>query len=178
MTHLIETRRWKCKDESKVACIEQSESVSHSVISDSLYVSCQVPLSMGFSRKEYWSGLPFSSPGELPDPGIKPGLLPLQAGSLPSEPGGKSVLNKNMYYLKVFNKFIYIWYVKNVSYVYTHVHRHVHIQWKINVVKLKLIFFLLWEHLKSTIRKFSEFSIVFLPRVIMLCIVSRLTHPM
>ena len=35
-------------------------------------VSYQVPLSMGFSRQEYWSGLPFPSPGNLPDPGIKP----------------------------------------------------------------------------------------------------------
>ena len=38
----------------------------------------QAPLSMEFSRQEYWSGLPFPSPGDLPDPGIKPGSLPLQ----------------------------------------------------------------------------------------------------
>ena len=36
---------------------------------------CQAPLSMAFSRQRYWSGLPFSSPGDLPDPGIKSGLL-------------------------------------------------------------------------------------------------------
>ena len=36
-------------------------------------VAYQVPLSMGFSRKEYWSGLPFPSPGDIPDPGIEPG---------------------------------------------------------------------------------------------------------
>ena len=35
-------------------------------------VVCQAPLSMGFSRQEYWSGLPFPSPGDLPDPGIEP----------------------------------------------------------------------------------------------------------
>ena len=35
-------------------------------------IACQIPLSMGFSRQEYWSGLPFPSPGDLPDPGIKP----------------------------------------------------------------------------------------------------------
>ena len=34
--------------------------------------TCQAPLSMEFSRQEYWSGLPFPSPGDLPDPGIKP----------------------------------------------------------------------------------------------------------
>ena len=38
-------------------------------------VTCQAPLSMKFSRQEYWSGLPFPSPGDLPDPGIKPSLL-------------------------------------------------------------------------------------------------------
>ena len=38
-------------------------------------VSCQMPLSMGFSRQEYWSGLSFPLPGDLPDPGIKPTSL-------------------------------------------------------------------------------------------------------
>ena len=50
----------------------------------------QAPLPKGFSRQEYWSGLPFASPGDLPDPGIKPGSLALQADSLPSEPAGKA----------------------------------------------------------------------------------------
>ena len=49
-------------------------------------VAHQVPLSVGFSRKEYWSRLPFPSPGDLPDPGIEPGAPVLQANSLPSEP--------------------------------------------------------------------------------------------
>ena len=49
----------------------------------------QAPLSMGFSRREYWSGLPFHSPGDLPNPGIEPGCPVLQADSLPSEPRGK-----------------------------------------------------------------------------------------
>ena len=49
----------------------------------------QVPLSMEFARQEYWSGLPFSSPEDLPNPGIKPRSLGLQADSLPSEPPGK-----------------------------------------------------------------------------------------
>ena len=44
-------------------------------------VACQVPLSMGFSRQEYWRGLPFLSSGDLPDPGIKPGSPTLQAVS-------------------------------------------------------------------------------------------------
>ena len=49
----------------------------------------QAPLSMGFSRQEYWSGLPFPSPGDLPDPGIEPGSPALQADALTSEPPGK-----------------------------------------------------------------------------------------
>ena len=48
----------------------------------------QAPLSIEFSRQEYWSGLPFPFPGDLPDPGIKPGSPVLQADSLQSEPPG------------------------------------------------------------------------------------------
>ena len=48
-------------------------------------VAHQAPLSMGFSRQEYWSGLPFPSPGDLPDPGIEPRSPALQADALPSE---------------------------------------------------------------------------------------------
>ena len=52
-------------------------------------VACQAPLSMGFSRQEYWSGLPFPSPGDLPNPGIEYGSPALQADALSSEPPGK-----------------------------------------------------------------------------------------
>ena len=45
-------------------------------------VTCQAPLSMGFCRQEYWSGLPFSSPEDLPDPGIELGSPALPADSL------------------------------------------------------------------------------------------------
>ena len=60
---------------------------------DLMYCSLQSPLSMGFSRQEYWSGLPCPSPGDLPDPEIKP-MSPvsptLQADSLPTAPLGSS----------------------------------------------------------------------------------------
>ena len=56
-------------------------------------VAHQVPPSMGFSRQEYWSGLPFPSPGDLPDPGIKPRSPSLQADALTSEPPGKPCQN-------------------------------------------------------------------------------------
>ena len=52
-------------------------------------VAYQGPLSMGFSRQEYWSGLPFPSPGDLPNPGIDPRSPALGADVLPSEPPGK-----------------------------------------------------------------------------------------
>ena len=55
------------------------------------YSAHEVPLFTKFSRQEYWSGVPFPSPGYLPDAGIKPGSLILQADSLPSEPPGKPV---------------------------------------------------------------------------------------
>ena len=50
---------------------------------------CQAPLSMDFSRQEYWSGLPFPSPGDLPKTEIEPRSPALQADFLPSEPPGK-----------------------------------------------------------------------------------------
>ena len=51
-----------------------------------LFNPCQALLSIGFSRQEYWSGLPFPSPGYLPIPGIEPGCPASQVDSLPSEP--------------------------------------------------------------------------------------------
>ena len=56
-------------------------------------VTYQAPLSMGFSRQEYWSGLPFPSPGDLPDPGIEPRSPAWEADSLTSEPAGKQCMN-------------------------------------------------------------------------------------
>ena len=53
------------------------------------YIAHQAPLSIGFSRQEYWSGLLFPSLWDLPHPGIEPRTLALQADSLPTEPSGK-----------------------------------------------------------------------------------------
>ena len=58
-------------------------------------VAYQAPPSLGFSRQEYWSGLSFPSPGDLPNPGIELGSLALQADALPSEPSGKLITNNN-----------------------------------------------------------------------------------
>ena len=65
--------------------------LSHSVVSDSLRpygLACQAPVSMGFSRQQYWSGLPCPPPGDLPTPGIEPRSPALQVYSLPIEPPG------------------------------------------------------------------------------------------
>ena len=59
-------------------------------------VACQAPPFMGLSRQEYWSGLPFPSPGDLPDPGIEPGAPALEADTLPSEPPGKSSISMSI----------------------------------------------------------------------------------
>ena len=55
-------------------------------------ITYQAPWSMGFSRQEYWSGLPFPSPGDRPNPEIEPRSPTGQADSLSSEPPGKPIL--------------------------------------------------------------------------------------
>ena len=73
-------------------CVCVCVCVSRSVVSDSVTpwsVARQAPLSMEFSRQEYWSWLPFPSPGDLPDPGMEPRSPALQADSSLSEPPGK-----------------------------------------------------------------------------------------
>ena len=59
-------------------------------------VAHQAPQSMGFSRQEYWSRLPFPSPGDLPNPGQEPRSPALQADALTSEPPGKPLSNPNI----------------------------------------------------------------------------------
>ena len=67
-------------------------------------VAYQAPLSMGFSRQEYWSGLPFPSPGDLPDPGIEPGSPALKADASTSEPPGKPKAGEAITNLKLLPK--------------------------------------------------------------------------
>ena len=54
-------------------------------------IAHQAPPSMDFSRQDYWSGLPFFSPGDLPNPGIEPWSPAFQADALPSEPPGNPI---------------------------------------------------------------------------------------
>ena len=57
-------------------------------------IAYQASPSLGFSRQEYWSGLSFPSPGDLPDPGIEPGSPALEADALTSEPLGMKILKE------------------------------------------------------------------------------------
>ena len=72
--------------QSLLSCLSLSSCLT---LCDPMDCSHQAPLSMGFSRQESWSGLPFHSPGDLPDPGIEPRSPTLQADALTSEPPGK-----------------------------------------------------------------------------------------
>ena len=76
---------WTCKvSESEV------KSLSHvRLFATPWTIAYQASPSMGFSRQEYWSGLPFPFPGDLADPGIEPGSPALEADALTSEPPGK-----------------------------------------------------------------------------------------
>ena len=77
--------------------ISELKSLSHvRLFATPWTVAYQAPLSMGFSRQEYWSGLPFPSPEDLPDPGIEPGSPTQWADALPSEPPGKSTYCNKM----------------------------------------------------------------------------------
>ena len=70
------------------------QSLSHvQLFANPWAVTCQAPLSMGYPRQEYWSGLPFPSPGDLLDPGIEPRSPGLQADCLLSEPPVKAMLS-------------------------------------------------------------------------------------
>ena len=79
MIKLSEVRKVKVTSLSPVRLFETPWTIAY-----------QAPPSMGFSRQEYWSGLPFPSPGDLPDPGIEPRSPAFQADALTSEPPGGS----------------------------------------------------------------------------------------
>ena len=81
---------------------------------------------MGFSRQAYWSGLPFLSPGDLPDPWIKPGFPVSQADSLPSEPAGKFNHKENN---------MQSWLYENWAFAYQKIFR----KWKEKVQSEKII---------------------------------------
>ena len=76
------SQKWRGGKEVVAACGDSLVANSCPTLITPWTVVFQVPLSMGFSRQEYWSGLPLPSPGDLPNPGIGPGSPAWQAGSL------------------------------------------------------------------------------------------------
>ena len=93
---------------------------------------------MEFSKQEYWSGLPFPSPGDLPNPGIEPGLSALQADSLPVEPPGKS--KYKIYFIYIYILHIYIK-LYNLYYLYKYI--YIYTKYKIrNILILSLLILL------------------------------------
>ena len=101
-------------------------------------VACQAPLSMGFSRQEYWSGLPFPSPGDLPNPGIEPGSPALQADSLPTQLQGKHF---------------------NILYIYIYIYTHTHIKYNAYSFTFNYVKFIInITHLCST--QFQKYTIM------------------
>ena len=94
-------------------------------------VAYQPPSSMEFSRQEYWSGLPFLSPGDLPDPGIEPGSPALQADALPYEPPGKPYIHNCFCVCPSVSMCVCVYmyihiYIHIYIYMYTHTHTHTH----------------------------------------------------
>ena len=90
-------------DINKIQSESESEvTQSCPTVCDPWTVAHQAPPSMGFSRQEYWSGLPFPSPGDFPDPGIEPRSPTLQADPLTSAPPGKP--KDTLKYLQEFKK--------------------------------------------------------------------------
>ena len=106
------TRSWLTK-----LCYLKVKSLSHVwLFAIPWTVVYQASLSMGFSRQEYWSGLPFPSPGDLPDPGIEPRSPALQADALPSEPPGKPTRKAHQ------GSVTWRYTLKWISYISTYIH--------------------------------------------------------
>ena len=92
---LVGTTRWPSA--ILYVCVGAKSLQSYPALCDPRTVTCQAPLSMGFSRQKYWSGLPFLSSGYLPYPGIKPMLLHWLGNSLPLSRVGSPLVKVLVY---------------------------------------------------------------------------------
>ena len=88
--HLTPTRKKERKKVKSLSCVQ--------LFAIAWTVAYQASPSMEFSWQEYWNGLPFSLPGDLPSPGIEPRSPTLQADALPSEPPGKNSTRMDGHY--------------------------------------------------------------------------------
>ena len=91
-----DVRKWGAQgnDGKTVLCACSVTSVVSHSFATLWIVACQSPLSMGFSRQEYWSGLPCPPPGDLPDTRIEPMSPALQVDSLPTEPPWEALIER------------------------------------------------------------------------------------
>ena len=106
--YLLCLLHWQVGSLPLALCVCVCVCVSHSIVSNSSIpwtVACPDPLSIEFSRQEYWSGLSLLSPGDLAKPGIKPSSLSLQKDSLPSELSEKPI---NHHILDLFSGAVFI----------------------------------------------------------------------
>ena len=104
----------KCRTEGK--CMHAQSLTCVQCFATPWIVACQAPLSVEFSRQEYWSGLPFPTSGDLPNPGIKLGSPETEADSLPSEPPGKPREKiVSVFVSKSYNKLHKIYQIKRVD---------------------------------------------------------------
>ena len=120
--------RAKCKSQkmfvSSYLWVRVCYSLSHVLLFATPWtVSHQAPLSMKFSRKEYWSELPFPSPGDLPDPGIKLWSPALQADSLLSVFRGGAERGRVKIYICVY--IFNLWEWVKIKYIYVHTLKHI-----------------------------------------------------
>ena len=109
------------------------------LFANSWTVVCQAPLSMEFSKQECWSVQPFPSPGDLPDPGIKPGSSSLQADSFLSVPPGRECQNSSFF----------IYSVKKINIPVSDFNKHFNDTYNFLIVKMIWIYYIhfIWQHL-------------------------------
>ena len=91
LSHIIEVGN-QCANSARYTAVLCLVAQSCLTLCDPMDLAHQAPPSMEFSRQEYWSGLPFPSPGDLPDPGIEPGSPTFWADALLSEPPGSPLI--------------------------------------------------------------------------------------
>ena len=111
--------------------------------------ACQAPLSMGFSRQDYWSGLPCPPPEDLPDPGIEPTSPALAGGLFTTEPTGNPHVHICIYIIHLYtyiNKdvYMYMWGYVCIWCVYIYIYIHIHVDVCISIY-LYIYFFKLFK---------------------------------
>ena len=148
----------------------KSESVSHSVMFETFVtpwtLARHTPLSMEFSRQEYWSGMPFPSPEDLPNLGIEPMSPALQVDSSPSKPSGKNLTS----HLQSSSN--------EILFLIAHAHQFDRVLWREYLVLIRVSWnsflrwwlFLKYVVLKNGRKKLAMISLIFISLFFIFCI--------